>query len=460
MKYFIKVKRVINYLIKSSWISRFFRSFRFRKVNHQFSLENQLEYSQRKKRRIPSVIFSEYGVKNIFLIVIDCLRGDYLNWGNNSKDSSFLNSLAKHSLYSPYHYTTSPWTYPAVLSILFGLYPEHHGGRIESNEIRHFLKKDIPYKYYDDLFSITDIIEKIGYKTHYFSSIITADLAVKGLFENTFCQLKFSAEELFGEVRKTINNHSRYNFFYLQLGDLHVPINIKQRYLKKYQVDSGLEEIENWNFGQRLDRKKKGYNNYKSNRINLYKAALEYVDDQIQSFYSFLEKNKLLEDSLVIITSDHGEEFWDHVKIEGELFEDPRNIEGIGHGHSLFEELVRVPLIISSSKIKPQQLDFTTSHVDIFPTIIDILKLKTDVNSDGMSVMNMDKKMMRPIFLGEIAYGFEQKGRLYYPWKVIACPAKGWKKAYNIQKDPIEQKDVYQSMPKELRQTIMKTMKS
>jgi arylsulfatase A-like enzyme len=101
---------------------------------------------------------------------------------------------------------------------------------------------------------------------------------------------------------------------------------------------------------------------------DVYDAEVRAVDAAIEELLSELEERGLLNDAIVVVTADHGEEFNDHVRV--------------GHGAFLFEEAVRIPLLISArGRIAPRRLDGVVSHVDIAPTILGLLGI------DGMPAL-------------------------------------------------------------------------
>jgi arylsulfatase A-like enzyme len=106
---------------------------------------------------------------------------------------------------------------------------------------------------------------------------------------------------------------------------------------------------------------------------DMYDGALRYVDDMIGQLVRELGRRGVLEDSILIVTSDHGEEFGDH--------------GGHGHGHTLYDELLHVPLIVGRSKAFPHtgRIDAPVSQVDLFPTLTELLRLRPPAPRAGVS---------------------------------------------------------------------------
>jgi len=120
----------------------------------------------------------------------------------------------------------------------------------------------------------------------------------------------------------------------------------------------------------------------------LYDAAIQYVDRCIFSLLSELEKEGIgLDNTYVIITSDHGEGFREH--------------NFFGHKAQLFDELLHVPLIVCGPHIKPKIVDDLIGLIDIAPTILELVQVKPPRGFLGKSVV--------PLLLGDE----ENRGRKY-----------------------------------------------
>jgi len=117
----------------------------------------------------------------------------------------------------------------------------------------------------------------------------------------------------------------------------------------------------------------------RQNVIGLYDGEIRYVDDKlIGPLINRLKEIKIYEQTLIIFTSDHGEEFFDH--------------QGWGHGHSVYDELLKVPLIIKfpDSMFKNQKIFDFVSLVDVFPTILEQTGVSfPNLNTDGQSLFSL-----------------------------------------------------------------------
>jgi arylsulfatase A-like enzyme len=116
-----------------------------------------------------------------------------------------------------------------------------------------------------------------------------------------------------------------------------------------------------------------GIASYKVTKLAVYDGALRYMDDQLAKLFTLLGQRGLLDDTMVVITADHGEEFWEHGVAETELYDcSVRPHTGVGHGQNQFQELLSVPLIIAGPGIKQGVVQERVSLLDVPATIFDV----------------------------------------------------------------------------------------
>lgn len=143
----------------------------------------------------------------------------------------------------------------------------------------------------------------------------------------------------------------------------------------------------------RPDTPKKGkfhYLNYpaqeRSKVVNRYDNALSYVDAQVGKIYRSLEASGRLEDTLLIVTADHGELFGEHGMVT--------------HGRSLYDAEARVPLLIHYPEaIQPGDVQRAVSTMDILPTIAELMELPAHPAFQGVSLLQDSSPGLRPVFM-------------------------------------------------------------
>jgi arylsulfatase A-like enzyme len=180
---------------------------------------------------------------------------------------------------------------------------------------------------------------------------------------------------------------------------------------------------------------------------DLYDGEVHAADHYIGELFKRLKARGLYDNTIIIVTSDHGECFLEHGNVK--------------HGGSLYRELINVPLIIRiPGKNKKRVVKDLVEQIDILPTILDILKIQTPPGLSGQSFLGIIKGKPGTV---------DRKGMAQMPGKkIFAVRYQSWKliftpeglELYNVAKDPKETKnlkDVNSSMVKEL-QTMFRSM--
>jgi len=375
--------------------------------------------------------------KNVILITIDCLRYDHLSSNGYPRETTpFLDSLKG---YKTPLIATSPWTYPAVASLLTGFYPHNHGAILDGGDRKFDISKLKPLK--GNVLTLSEILALFGYATYFNSGIDLAMLSVRGRFYEQKLSSLTHAEVILDDLKDWIRQQKGEFFAHVHLKDLHEPITPPKEFYNYFGNVKKLHKIEYWGDFQKPENQKgKEFEEFKENKILLYDNTLRYVDYALEQFYAFLEDKGLIGDTILIITADHGEEFWDHAELDAEYFYDVRGYVGIGHGHSVFSELIQVPLIVTGPKIPKKEEDKFVSGVDIVPTVLDLLDIQHNILFNGMNVFRAPKK--RFILSENTIHGHEKKALLYGKLKFIYSKDDGVSWIFNLKNDLREQNPI------------------
>ena len=163
-------------------------------------------------------------------------------------------------------------------------------------------------------------------------------------------------------------------------------------------------------------------------------TSLDDIDDEIDRLITELESAVLTNDTIVIVLADHGDEFWEHAAFQAAHYQSFKERQGVSHGHTLFQELIWVPLIITrfyakgsppSAQLpqKPAVIEHTVALVDLVPTLLDIISLSPSATFDGTSaapLMNgITRKNSRSIFSESTASGSLKVSLIEHPYKFI-----------------------------------------
>ena len=169
-----------------------------------------------------------------------------------------------------------------------------------------------------------------------------------------------------------------------------------------------------------------------------YREEVEYLDRQIGVLLSALREASRPEETLIIFTADHGEELFEHGPP--------------GHVPYLYDTVVRVPLFVSwlGRLASGLVLEDVVSHVDLLPTVLDLLGVPDPVARSGRSLRPLlaqprdasfaDEPVLAETFRPEAPV--DLKALIARRWKLISNPAEDEPSLYDLARDPAERDDV------------------
>lgn len=331
---------------------------------------------------------------NFILLSLDTLRPDHLScYGYNRRTSPNLDKLAEDSVLFENTFSTTSWTLPAHVSMITSLNTPHH--RVINSRQR------IPAS----SFTLADILRgenfictaftgggflstKYGFSKGFDSY---QELRKKGRDDS----FRFNeAESLKENVSEWLDkNHNKKFFLFLHTYQPHTPYANESEIGKMFLPEGAKWDmiIESEIIGEGGQQNTVLSEEEKENVIALYDGEIRYTDEHlIQSLVEKLKELDIYDNTMIVITSDHGEEFYEH--------------ECWLHGVSLYNESIKVPLIIKFpySLYKGRRIKKIVRVVDIMPTILDMAKINTSSHEmDGKSLLRIIK-------------GKEKKARSFY----------------------------------------------
>lgn len=326
--------------------------------------------------------------KNIIFISIDTLRQDHVGiYGYDRGTTPEIDALAREGVWFKNSYSTAPWTLPSHMSMFTGLPPSVHKVDFDKK----ILGKDI------SLF--TEILHDSGYITGAFFSAIylKGKYGFSRGFDKYSDQIYKNADEITNKAIEWIEPKKKEKFFlFLHYFDVHWPYRPSINIAEKFDVNTSEKRWFRYGklqfFRKFSDPIIKLSPKIKKKIINLYDGEIFRVDRNIGRLISYLKNEGLYNKTVLVITSDHGEEFKEH--------------ESFGHFHQLYSELINVPLIIRyPKKIKGNLVvNDPVSSIDIPATILNLASIKVPdqfkkyginlldiINNNNKGVKNSDR---------------------------------------------------------------------
>jgi hypothetical protein len=182
----------------------------------------------------------------------------------------------------------------------------------------------------------------------------------------------------------------------------------------------------------------------------LYDGEIAFTDRAVGELLRGLEDRDIDDNTMIVLLSDHGEEFFEH--------------EGFGHGHSLYSEVIKVPLMFVLPGTVPGDRAVTSQVrlVDVMPTILEILGIEHDLKLEGASLLphltgqGTVDQTEGALFGPRVAYsegllhGAEEKGVSTYPWKLVYDFGTRQEMLFNLENDPKEMRNLVEDRPEPL----------
>jgi len=399
---------------------------------------------KREGFKIPKLI--KQPIPHILILVVDALRKDHMSLYGYKRDTTpFLKSIVERTAIFTNAYSTSSWTYPAVASILTGLYPHNHRG-VYIHEPNDFDAGMLPQPIPRNINFLPEILSHYGFVSLFYSTIAFAELVAGDRFQyvkiNDLQAAEYVIQYYLNWLKK---RRETYTFTYLHLSDTHAPLCIKEPYRSAFGEIKNLPHIEKWGkYRNVASTEDPDFREFRENRIKLYDAAIRYVDAQIRQLFQALSSLSLLDKILIIFTADHGEELWDHTELERKFFYDPRPGYGFSHGQHLFQETINVPLILFGPDIPTGFYHHPVSHIDIVPTILEYLGIenyKKYFHLDGQNLFISDPQ--RVLLSEATCYGYEKKAVIQGKWKLYVSKGDGRVWVFDLSQDPKEKNPKY-----------------
>ena len=378
---------------------------------------------------------------NVILIVVDTVRRDHLGAYGYARDTSpNIDRFASNAVRYTNAISQAPWTTPSIASLLTSLHPATLGIQNE----RSILDRDFVF--------LSEVLVDHGFATGAIVSntFLSARMNFDQGFEH-FDESQILGSEGVGSPEVTrramvfVDRHRAEPFFlWLHYFDPHwryvvqpeFEIDAEAAYrtpitdipemseLRRRVLELGAAEV------AELERR--------------YDADIASTDHHVGRFLKHLRVLDLFDSIMIILVSDHGEEFMDH--------------GFVSHGHSVYGELVNVPLIVHYPGTPPAVVDDLVALVDVYPTVLELLEIeRSEALVGSVLPRSPGGPAGRVVFTGAVGgaryeIGEEdgvrkvfanQRAAISGDWKLIRDLQTDRRLLFDLAVDPGEQNDLY-----------------
>jgi arylsulfatase A-like enzyme len=347
-------------------------------LGREATLEFDLRLTDREGRTIPPPAGLSLGIaeptlhdldaygraRGVVLVSIDTLRRDHVGaYGYTKPTTPRLDGLAREGLLFDDAVSTSSWTLPAHVSMLTSVDPAVHGGV----DMRRGFNRRPP--------TLPALLRGAGFATR----AVTSHLYVSEVYglDEGFEHLDFRQDRPAKEVaERAIDLLDRYGdrpfFLFLHLYDPHWHYDPPEHTRRLFVGPYAGALTGNWKDFKDRTRENTSPADL-AHLLGLYDGEIRYADEEVGRVLDHLQARGLAASTLVVVTSDHGEEFLEHGSWE--------------HQKTLYEEVIRIPLVVRGPGIAPRRDSAPVSLLDVAPTVLAWAGVTSPAGFQGRSLL-------------------------------------------------------------------------
>ena len=382
---------------------------------------------------------------NIVLIVLDTVRADHLSaYGYERPTTPHIDALARHGVRYANAVSTAPWTLPSHASMFTGLPPHAHGAHGFMPEAPN--QNDV-YPLRDDVPVLAEALRAQGYKTAAFAAnnvFLTRRWGLHRGFDTYEVRHRHAGAHN-RVVLRWLDENARADepfFLFVNYIDAHRPYNIVPRAGFVAELDEDPRLID------QLRRRVMGTDDpvpeeLRQRVIDQYDNAIVHMDDAVAEIVLELRRRGMLDDTVLAITSDHGEYFGEHRLVE--------------HNMDVYEAGIRVPLIVFAAGRGPEVEPAVVTSEDLPAILASFVQLKrvrdalrTLETGPGTHPPLAENYYSRPwdVFSEIWGHRFQRIRRAVYEWPYkLIHSSDGAHELYQLELDPDEAHDLAEQHP-------------
>lgn len=381
--------------------------------------------------------------RRVLLLTVDTLRADKLGYLGGDVATPNIDALANKASVFENAISPAPWTLPAFASIMTGLYPNVHQAtrhtsrlpygaitlaqRLQSAGLRTAALGDNP-------FLLAESGMNQGFDEYHMFGGPDGRASFGTRLLHRVAPHRFVAAPTSGDLTDMVCHWLDQNagdefFLWLHYFDPHLPYAPPARFAPDAEPPPGLSHDFN-----DIDGVRGGYTATTAPQRawieKLYDAEIRYVDDCVGRVLDKLESLGIGDDTLIVLASDHGEEFWEH--------------GGFEHGHSLYNEVIHVPLIVKLATATPSRIATPVTTTAITPTILASLGIVTDANTFSVGPLDLEStrdnsaKSESTIYSTGLLYFENRESIINGSFRYVRSAVSGAEQLFDLDLDPNE----------------------
>jgi arylsulfatase A-like enzyme len=357
--------------------------------------------------------------RNLLLVTIDTLRADHLGvYGYQRPTSPQLDRFAEDAVVFDAAYSSSSWTLPGIATLMTGLYTSTHGcwnGRSYLAPLFPTLAEQLAAGGLDTAAVVSHVFLDPRYGLDQGFGLYDDELVRE---TKRASHLAITSPQITDKAVRWLEARAGTNgrpwFLWVHFFDPHL----------RYLAHEGVSEA----FGS-------------SDPEDLYDGEIAFTDLHLGRLLDRLDELGMRDSTLVIVTSDHGEEFGDH--------------GGIGHRSTLYREVQRIPLVIRAPGVEPGRREEVVSLVDVSPTVLELLggaALEPVAGRSLAPLLRGDALGVRPV-LGELGGNqLWSRSIITGRWKLLIDYKKKLQQLFDLSNDSAERRDLAEHEPERVEE--------
>jgi arylsulfatase A-like enzyme len=377
---------------------------------------------------------------DILLITVDSLRADALgSYGSRRPTSPNLDAFAREAVLISDAIAQAPYTKASMASLMTGLLPGGHKTFTVSKAAASILKRggqvkgpfDVTDALPAELPTLAGELRAAGYRTVGLNTnpnLVAAFGYGRGFDDYRFVgggEVYSRAPEVLRAALDALRApRTQPRFVWVHLMDTHNPYTPAEPYRSMFTADGPPQIIANEKIDPAI--RIEGSRDVRFYRAR-YDACVCELDGTLGRFFAELRRTGRWDRTAVVVTADHGEEFYEH--------------RHLGHNTNVFDAQVRIPLLMKVPGVRPARLQAVAQLMDLYPTLIQL--------GTGRSAPPNHGNDLSPLLLsGRDTWRYavtELPGRTWavrsLDWKLISC-TDGGGRLYHLTVDPGETRDV------------------